>query len=370
MLRYLSLTALNQLLFIAQHLLLLPIYLRAWGQETTAVWLSAMAAAGVLALADLGLRTAMFAAIADGALKDRLASLWSLIRVHIVGVGLLAIAGATAWLGPKAPEWAYVFVPLLVIAAIVDTIASCWVTMQEARGEIVRADTLWILVGFLRLALTIAIVVGFSGPPTAVALAMVCASVIGLLAQKQSPAVKELGPLFTRWRFTGWGSHYRDARWTASTPVQNFAQTSLPVLALSLFASAALIPTFVALRALFGFARLAIQNLGRFLSARYVLAARADDREEATVRLLVMAGVAAWLGLGLCLGIYAENGWITIPWFKMQALEMRPYFMAAFSAAALCAVATIFSLSLGRDGRIKAAGGANYLYAGDRKSVV
>jgi hypothetical protein len=236
--------------------------------------------------------------------------------------------------------------------------------MQEARGEIVRADTLWILVGFLRLALTVAIVVGFAGPPTAVALAMVCASFIGLLAQKRSPAATELGPLFTRWRFTGWGAHYRDARWTASTPVQNFAQTNLPVLALSLFAPAAVIPTFVVLRALFGFARLAIQNLGRFLSARYVLSARADDREEATVRLLVMAGVAAWLGLGLCLAVYAENGWITIPWFQMQALNVRPYLMAAFSAAALCAVATIFSLSLGRDGRIKAAGGANYLYAG------
>lgn len=260
MLRFLSFATLSQLAIIASQLVLLPLQIHVWGHDIVALWLSTLALTGILNVSDLGLRNAGFAALAANAPPERFSTLWTIMRGHMGLATLAVLAVVAAWLAPRAGAEGSLFLFVLALAATAEVFLGLRVTFMEAKGLIAPAEALFFAMAASRVVIAGVLIAFFNAGPLLVSIVWLLSAVCAVCAQSFFRFVRETSPAFGNWKLEDVAAAYRDAAWSAATPLVQWAQLQAPVIALSVFAAPALVSSFVAIRALFGTMRSILQD--------------------------------------------------------------------------------------------------------------
>ena len=317
MLRFLSIVTLSQATLVAQQLLILPLQIHVWGHDTVAVWLPALALAAIVNSSDLGLKNAGFAAIAAGETGDKFATLWSIVRLQTLGVGIVTMGLSFLMFSSRiAPDQA-IFLVILTASAMMENCLGLRTPFLEAFGRIAHAESAFLAMVAARLIGGATLIYFLRVGPVALSILWLATACMAVLIQEQFREVRTVAPLFRRWKFSHVRETYADARWSAATPLVLWAQIQLPVITLSSFAPSAIVSSFVALRTLYGLTRLIIQQISRIISIQYNRRIREIGADNARAFLLLVAAGVAWLSAGAGLAIFAEKFWLTGPLFDI-----------------------------------------------------
>lgn len=318
---------LANVVLLAGQLLSVPVLLGAWGADAYADWLVLSAAAGLLALADLGLHghlsNALRAAWARGDEAGGRRILQSGLGVYaaltgglalLVGVAALAMAAqlvdGPALLGVARPDGAGTTLLLLLAATLLLLPRGLVATVHSARGAFHRE------VGVLTLSLAgmqgapmLAALAG-GGPAQAAAAQLAAALLLGWLPllrglRRRYPDL-ELRPLPP--------TRAELRRIAAKAPLYAVQQggvlvlVNAPVLLLGWLAAPAAVVVFATLRTLVGFVRQTVQQVAVVLGLEMArLCARGDLAGAARLH----AGSAA--ALGCATGLLAGAVWVAGP---------------------------------------------------------
>ncbi len=364
MLRFLSYATLSQLAIIASQLVLLPLQIHSWGHDIVALWLSTLALTGILNVSDLGLRNAGFAALAANAPPERFSTLWTIMRGHMALATLAVLAVVAAWLAPRAGAEGSLFLFVLALAATAEVFLGLRVTFMEAKGLIAPAEALFFAMAGSRVVIAAALIGFFNAGPLLISLVWLLSAVGAVCAQSLFRFVRETSPAFGNWKLVDVATAYRDAAWSAATPLVQWAQVQAPVIALSVFAAPALVSSFVAIRALFGTMRSILQHVSRLASIKFGDWAREKGEGRANALLLLVGAFAAWIALGFGLALFAESFTITGKLFDLPRDNNVRIIAFAVTFSTILSVHSLFTLSLARFGRFALTGIANYAYFG------
>lgn len=360
--RFLSFATLSQLSIIATQLVLLPLQIHSWGHEPVALWLSTLALTGILNVSDLGLRNAGFAAIAADEPPSRFATLWTIMRAHMALATLGVLVVVALWLAPRAGPEGALFLYVLAAAATAEVFLGLRVTFMEAKGLIAPAEALFFMMSATRVAIGAVLIGVFHAGPLPVAILWLVAALAAVFGQSLFGFVRRVTPVFGDWRLENVKAAYRDAAWSAATPLVQWAQIQAPVLALSAFAAPALVASFVAIRALFGTMRGILQHLGRIASIKFGEWARAKGEGSAHALLLLAGAFSAWLALGFGLALFAENFMLTGKLFALPNNTTVRAIAFTVTFSTVLSVHSLFTLALARFGKFALTGVANYAY--------
>lgn len=306
----------TQVALVAHQLLLLPMQVMLWGMEGTAQWNAAIAVATLLMAADLGLKAFGHSSIGGpgqgSGEAESFTSVWAVLRLLIAGFTLLALAlvwAARQWDSGIAPGW----LAWLVLATAAECMLVARGMYMDSVGLMARAEGCYALLLSVRLAVAVFALLVFQAPPDALAIIYaLCA--LGALAA-QGVAVRSHPELALA--AGGFRSitprTFRLLKYAPGYPIAYWCRFSLPVLVLSAAAPAAMVNAYVALRAVFGFARAAIQHASRYASVQYALAVAAP----AGVRrhhLRVWCVACVVLGTAFALGVVLDGGFLLSKW--------------------------------------------------------
>lgn len=362
MLRFLSLATLTQAATIGSQLLLLPLQIHIWGHDAVALWLSTLALSAVLGFCDLGLRNAGFAALATNAPVARFDTLWTIMRGHMVLATLIVLGIVAVWLAPRAGGEGTLFLFVLAVAASIEVLIGLRVTFMEAKGLITPAEAVSFGMAAARLVIGVALLATLKASPLVLSFVWLGTALAALFAQTVFSVVNVSSPIFGRWSLGGWRDAYADALWSTATPLTQWAQIHMPVVALSAFAPPALVSSFVALRSIFGLMRSILQQLSRLASIRYGEWARAWGEARAQASLQLVAAVAGWISLGFGLALFAESFTFTGRLFDLPPDNGVRLMALGLAFSSILSVHQLFTLSLARFGRFALTGAANYAY--------
>lgn len=308
--------AVTQAALVAHQLLLLPMQVMLWGMEGTAQWNAALAVATLLLAADLGLKAFGHSSIGPnnqaGGEAESFTSVWAVLRLLIAGFTLLALALTWAvhlWDDGLAPRW----LGWLILAAAAECMLIARGMYMDSVGLMARAEGCYALLLCVRLAVASFALLVFQAPPDALAIIYALCGLGSLAAQ--SLAVRSHPQLaLTAGGFRSIAPRtFRLLKYSPAYPVAYWCRFSLPVLVLSAAAPAAMVNAYVALRAVFGFGRAAIQHASRYASVQYALAvASPAGLRRHHLRFWCVACVV--LGTAFALGVVLDGGYLLSKW--------------------------------------------------------
>jgi hypothetical protein len=366
LLGFLSLTLGTQAVLMLQQLLLLPMQIRVWGADAAAQWFVVIAVANVASLADLGLRVvghAELLRIANGTASDAdrraFAGNWTTIRLLFVGLTAILLSiqiGMAWWRGTPFHPW----MAAVTITLALDTLLIVRGMYLDTLKRYRIAEGLFFAMVTARVLLQlVAILLG--GSPAVLGWIMFATGIGAIVAQ--GAAIRDV-PELGLWRTLRGHASWRDialARYTLAEPVANWVRLSLPVIVLATMASSIVVAIFVALRALFGMSRQAINQLGRFASVEFVH--RHEEDPAAAARLgNRMVLLALLVGAGLALAIVADDGRLLELWLRHGDRTTATLVIGSFAVGAASYCYQLVAGIMIRMGEVRPVAMRQYVY--------
>jgi len=332
---FFGLTTATQLCLLVNQLVLLPLQLSAWGQETTSEWFVILAIANLASFADLGLRSAGHADLVasvhygDPAAAERFRPVWALTRAVIVIVVaiMLVIQTLLAWrLNKPFEPWGWAITVSLALDTVV-IVRGMWL---DTLGRFAGVESLFLTMVASRVLLSIVALAQFRAPPEALAWIMALTACGTAIAQAWLlPKPASLAFLSSGFRSLQWRS-LAVVRLVIAEPVSNWVRFSLPVLVLAAISGPTYVTTYVALRAIFGLGRQMINQVARYASIRYVQ--RASEGDLFAKRIVTRAVLlSAFVGMAVSCGVIADHGRVLHIW--LHSSDPRTIAMIATSFA-------------------------------------
>ncbi|MDB5562365.1 MAG: hypothetical protein JWN11_1783 [Hyphomicrobiales bacterium] len=363
---FFSLTSATQLCLLANQLLLLPLQLRIWGQETTAHWFVVLAIANLASVADLGLRNAAHVPLLatrqslDAEAGRAFRGVWALTRLFFLCVTMILIAAHVAMqlAARGSVSW---WEPLLILTLALDTLLIVRGIWLDSLGHFNKVEAVFLAMVTSRVFLSIAALTAFESSPELLACIYLCTGVGAVAGQAYLFREVRLLRLFSRgFGDIGW-STFATIPLVASEPALNWLRLNLPVLVLAGIADPLFVTSYVALRAIFGIARQVTSQSARYASIIYVRRVEFDPAGAGqTARLAILAATlvgAATAGLAI-----ADHGRMLRLWL----LDTNPAVASNITASLAVAVAAIgyqvINAILTREGKLKGVAKRNYIY--------
>ena len=360
---FMSLTTASQICLLANQLVLLPLQLAAWGHDLTATWFVVFAVANLATVADLGMRNAghadLLGAVADGdaAAARRFAGVWALTRLLFVGTTLVIMSAQmlSGWLDGAWPE---AWMLTLTVAIAIETLIIVRGMWADSLGHFTRVEAIYLSVLASRTLLSILALVLFAAPPPAIAWLMLASALAGLLLQARAVTDAPLRLLSLDPGDMGWQS-LRIIPLVIVEPLSNWTRLSLPVLVLSSFGSAALVTTYVALRAIYGLARQVINQISRYGSVSY---ARLAGSPRATVMAVRAIFGATLIAAGVSLVTILDNARLLGLWLKGAEPAMVNLVALSFGIGAAAYGYQLIAGVMMRTGQVRTVATRQYAY--------
>ncbi|WP_332816235.1 hypothetical protein [Ramlibacter sp.] len=347
-------------------LLLLPIQVRLWGMEGTAQWNAALALATLLHAADLGLKAfghssiGPRAAAGAGHEAESFPSVWAVLRLLVAGFAMLALAAT--WVFHRegsVPAW----LCWLVVACSAECLLNSRVTYMDSLGLMALAEGCYALILCSRLAAATVGLLAFRASPEALAIIYAASAVGGLAVQSLAlRSHPELGLAAGGFRAIE-PRTFALLKYAVGYPIAAWCRLSLPVLVLSAAAPAAMVNAYVALRAVFGFARVAVQQASRHASVQYARASALPDG-RAGPQLQFWCIVCVILGTAFALGVVLDGGVLLSKWVPGTSSKGYGWVALTFALAAPFFANQLMLMVAMRTGREARAAGLQVLYAG------
>jgi len=343
LLQFFSVAALTQVVLMLSQLVLLPIQIRLWGHGATAAWYSALAIAMITTVVDCGLRTAGHAEIVrfvnertdDSAARDYFQQVWGWIRVLMLVVSLVLIAGdallAIFIRGEAYPAWK----AALILAYALETLLIIRIMYLDSLGFYRGAELSYFVFAALRLSLAVPALLVLRVGANGLAWLFLATSALALALQGRflCRRITALG-IFAAFPRKLAIRVFAVARHTLAEPCANWVRLSLPVLVIGAIAAPAAVTTYVALRAAFGAGRTTIQQLARVASVEY-LKFRSEGRIEGAESLLCLFVLAAgFFGVLVAGFIVVDNMRILGLWLARFDRETFQVITLAFAPSA------------------------------------
>lgn len=304
--------ALNQLL-------LLPMQVRGWGYEGTAQWYQIIAFAGLMTVADLGLRSAGHAEMQRYLEGDTSAAqpyktnwLWIRVLLFIACISTVLTASVTG-----LPSWAY----LVIAASGIDAIILIRTTYLDSLRRYKEAETAYFITVAGRLLASATALLLLGAGPADVATINLLTATAGLLLQSRICGKLSVLRLFGD---LPWGIPWRGlltVRRTVAIPLATWCQIQLPVLVLAQIAAPAVVTMYVGLRAVFGLARATIQQISRVASVEYLATKRTSPPLAATLMSLFVS-LGGLIALGVSAGVILDDHRLIRHWIRMPDSRM------------------------------------------------
>ena len=341
--------ALTQTALVGAQLLLLPLQVRQWGAAATAQWSAAIAVASIMSASDLGLKAFGHAALGEAARAGlppdaSFTAIWAALRLLMGSIALLGVTGA--WTvsvlgGGATPVW----LVWLVAAFAIEGLLLARIMYMDTLGLIARAEGCYAMMLWLRLLTAATALKAFDAPPATLAMIYAVSALVGLTAQsialRGHPALRLTAGGF---RAIGIDTFWL-LRYSMAYPLANWCRISLPVLVLNTVAQAALVNAYVALRAVFGFLRAVVLNVGRYTSVQFMDAAALRRR-----RLLLWCIGSIVLCTAFALGVVLDAGALLSRWVPGISTAGYEWMSLSFSLAAPFFACEILLLTWMRDG--------------------
>jgi hypothetical protein len=312
--QFVSLAFLTQGVLFLNQILLLPSQIRIWGTEVTAYWYSTLAIAAVTTAADFGLRVAGHAEIlryfhdpSDLQAKKEFQQLWAWMRILITGTTavliLLDFLYNHIYLGTAYPLWR----PALLLGMAFEVLVVVRVMYLDSVGLYREAEAGYLILAAARLILALGALIIFRAPPATLAWIWFLTGIFAIMQQSRICRRLKLLLLFERIPADLSLKSLAVARHTMADPCSSWVRINGPVVVLSLIAPPAAIPTYVALRALFGAARTTISQLSRYASVEFLALRQARKFELAEIQITLCVLLAAFFASGVTVAVIADN---------------------------------------------------------------
>lgn len=320
--QFFSFAAMTQVILLLSQVVLLPMQIRLWGNQETALWYAAIALAMVTTVADLGLRTAGHVELLqlvqanDPVAREEFRQLWAWIRL------LVFLVTATVLLGDFIFGWLHgmgmwqVGRALLTLAYAFETVLIIRIVYLDSLGEYSRAEFSYFNFAAVRLVLAVPALLLFKIHPIGLCWLFLATSLLGLMLQGWLCNIPHELSLFSSIPKRLSVRTCSQARYTMAEPCANWVRFSLPVLVIAAIAPATAVTTFVALRAIYGAGRTTIQQVARVASVE-VLRFRATGRVEIAESLLTFFILsAALIGAAMAGLVSVDNLRMLSLWLK------------------------------------------------------
>lgn len=338
--QFFSFAAMTQVILLLNQVALLPMQIRLWGISQTVMWYAAIAVATVTTVADLGLRTAGHVELLklvqakSPEAAEEFQQIWAWIRLLVLLATAVVIVADGAygwWHGMGIAELSRI---LLAGAYAVETLLTIRIVYLDSLGEYSRAEASYFSFAALRLAMAVPALLVFKIHALGLSFLFLATSLLGLMMQGWLCAVPRELSLFRRFPRRLSFRVCSIARYTMAEPCANWVRISLPVLVITAVAPAAAVTTYVALRAIYGAARITIQQVARVASVE-VLRLRTlmqwDKSESLLAFFIVFAGL---IGTGVASGVVLDNLRVLSLWLKHFDRSLFQNINLAFALAA------------------------------------
>jgi len=342
--RFFSFAVLTQLVLLLNQVVLLPIQLRIWGTEATALWYASLALATITTFADLGLRTAGHVALLryvndkDESEGLHIKQVWAWIRVMVCGITVFLLGWSVlrAVFGGEGAQ------PLLTgpltVASAIETLLIIRIIFLDSLGHYSDAESTYFVFAMLRFSLALPALLLFKAPPRELALLFLVTSFFGIVLQerlcRRVGVLGLLDPLPSRLSF----GVLATARHTMAEPLSNWLRLSLPVLVIASISTPAAVTVFVALRAVFSASRTTIQQLARVASVEYLRMHAFGQAKRAKALLTAFVQGAGFLGAAIGGFVIVDNLRILGLWLKHFEPNLFHMIAASFAfSGAFCA---------------------------------
>ncbi|HEX4139591.1 MAG TPA: hypothetical protein VHY09_04540, partial [Candidatus Methylacidiphilales bacterium] len=313
--QFTSLALMTQGVLLLNQIVLLPIQLRIWKTDTTALWYSILAIAAVTTISDFGLRSAGHAHLMrwvndpeDQEAQTEFTQLWAWIRILCLLTTVVVVIADYAihhfYLGADYPLWR----TALLLGIAMESLLCVRVTYLDTQGFYTEAEAGYLVLVAGRLILSVGALVFFHAAPSVLAWIWFITGVVALVQQsflcRRAGRLKlfERIPAHLPWR------HAATVRYTMADPCSAWVRINLPVVVLSSIAPSIGVVTYVALRAIFGAARATILQLSRYASVEYLSLRQARKFEMAEKHLTMMMLLSAFFASGVAAFVVADNG--------------------------------------------------------------
>lgn len=326
--------AVTQAALVGMQLLLLPLQVRLWGSAVTAQWNGAIALASIVCAADLGLKSFGHSALSAAAPVDlhsdaEFTSVWAAIRLLIAGIALLAVSAAWGVSSPNSrymPSW----IVWLVLAFALECLMVSRGMYLDSLGRMADQEACYSLIVCTRLFGAVLALLAFDASPSTLAQIYALSALVGLAAQsrviRDYPALRLMAGGFGSIT----GSTLRLLQYSIGYPLADWCRISMPVLVLGAVASAGIVNAFVALRAVFGFARAAAQHVSRYASVQYTAISNSspDLRRQ---KLAVWCMVSIAFSTAFALGVVLDGGLLMSKWIPGTSTDLYDWVSLVFA---------------------------------------
>jgi hypothetical protein len=314
LLQFFSLAALTQCVLLLNQIVLLPMQIRVWGHELTTYWYSTIAAAGIITVADLGLRYAGHGEITrharepnDTAAKLKFRHVWAWTRILLFSAALVLIAIDFACNRLSGGTPYLLWRPALMVGMVLETILVIRITYLDSLGFYREAEAGYLLLAGMRLALAIIGLLLLRLPPSGLAWIWLFTSVLAVALQGRLCGRLGLMRVFEAIPKDLSVKTLAVSRYTMAEPCSTWVRFYLPILVLAAIASPATVTIYLALRAVFGAARATIQQLGRYASVEYLRLKTTVLPESAESFLSAFMIFTAFCGTAFAGVVIADN---------------------------------------------------------------
>jgi hypothetical protein len=359
--QFLSLTVLTQAVLAANQIVLLPIQIRTWGQQNAAHWYSMLAIAGIIGIADFGLRSAGHAPLiryahnsSDLQARTEFSHLWAWTRILVCVVTVALIGLDLFWGGHQFWHTA------LIVSVTLETLILTRVGYLDSLQLYRQAEAGYLSLVTARLCLSFGALIFCHASPLTLSMLLFLIGIFALAHQNRLCRRTGLLGLFEP---IPPGLSFRIlaiARHTVADPASNWMRNSLPVLVLSAIAQPIAVTTYVALRAVFGAARQMAMQLSRYVSVRYVHAGKSAAAQQIILLSMLSAGFATSI-LGYV--VLVDNFRLASFWLKSSPDTYGAIATIFALSAPLYAYQIIQAVML-RHGKVRAIAQRQYLYIG------
>ena len=358
-LRFFSLSVLNQFCALLYQVVLLPLQLRIWGHEVAAHWFVFIAAANLTLVFDLGLRNAGHTQLltsvrtGDPTAVREFRQTWALARLLMFGASA-AFMVYELFMGMEPT-----LLTVTVIASYaMDTVIVVRGVWYDTLGYFTRVEVGFLAFTSVRLGLSIFALVVFHAPPETLGWIMFITAIGGLATQAYLFPQRILGLLAGGFFELRWQS-LAVIRFVVADPMITWMRISLPVIVVGTIASAEVVATYVALRAVFGLSRQIISQLNRYGSVKYVHWIDSDRATADRIVARVILGCTV-ISVGVASAAIVDHGRILHIWLGLDTSHVFAIILA-FSVGIIIFPYQVVSSVLMRSGDVAGVARRQYL---------
>jgi hypothetical protein len=366
LLQFISLTTATQFCLLINQVVLLPLQVRVWGHDVTALWFFIVATANLAGMADLGLRNTAHAALlrsvraGDPVAASDFRQSWALTRV-LFAILTFGLVVAQIVICARLDIAISLWIEVVTIAIAIDTLVIVRGIWLDTLGHFNTVEAVFLGMVAMRVLLSAAVLAAFdAGPQT---LGWIMLGTAGAAAVTQSWMVRTPVSL----SFLAGG--FLDLRWKSlqviplvvAEPATIWVRLSLPVIVLSVVSSPLFVTTYVAFRAIFSFARQIVGQFARYSSVRYV--ERADGDAHYAQRLVTRSILASMaISAAISSVTIADRGRLMKLWLVDNDAHAASVIALSFSFAIIACSYQVIAGVLYRSGDVAGVAKRQYVF--------